>query len=78
MVEPMVPRVLARGVKTVEKGRVDRVFEIVHPHVLWSAGEHQFICMEGDWICAGELPTASFYRGGLVLCSLRGGWWGWR
>ena len=31
MVEPMEPRVLAGGVKTVENGRVDRVFEIVRP-----------------------------------------------
>ena len=43
MVEPMELRVLAGGVKTVENGRVDK-----YTHVLWSAGEHQFICKAGD------------------------------
>ena len=53
MVEPMAPRVLARGVKTVEKGRVDRVFEIVHPRSLVGGGTSVYMYGGGLDLCGG-------------------------
>ena len=66
----MEPRVLAGGVKTVENGRVDRVFEIVRPRFSgrWGTSVYMY---GGDWICAGELPTAGFYSSteGVLFCA---------
>ena len=75
----MEPRVLAGGVKTVENGRVDKVFEIVHPRSLVGGGTSVYMYGGGLDLCGGA-PYGwflLFYRGGLVLCSLTGGWRGW-
>ena len=70
----MEPRVLAGGVKTVENGRVDRVFEIVRPRFSgrWGTSVYMY---GGDWIFAGELPTAGFYFSteGVLFCQPDGG-----
>ena len=75
----MEPRVLAGGVKTVENGRVDRVFEIVRPRFSGRWGNISLYVRRWLDLCGGA-PYGwflLFYRGGLVLCSLMGGWRGW-
>ena len=66
---------LAGGVNLYENGRVD-----IHPRSLVGGGTSVYM-QGGGLICAGELPTASFYSfylGGLVQPRSRGSrvWWG--
>ena len=53
MIGPVAPRVLAGGVKTVEKERVDRVFEIVHPRSLVGGGTSVYMYGGGLDLCGG-------------------------
>ena len=59
MIGPVAPRVLAGGVKTVEKERVDRVFEIVRPRSLVGGGTSVYM-YGGELDLCGGAPYGWF------------------